>query len=86
MPKNEQIIVVTGASGGIGRAVAKAFGARQATVALLARGDLGLRGAAADVKEAGGSASLYLWTCPIRHKCSKPRKRSKAISDPSMSG
>jgi NAD(P)-dependent dehydrogenase (short-subunit alcohol dehydrogenase family) len=56
MPKNEQIIVVTGASGGIGRAVAKAFGARQARVALLARGDLGLKGAAADVKGAGGSA------------------------------
>ncbi len=56
MPKDGDVIVVTGASGGIGRAVASAFGARRATVALLARGDLGLEGATADVKDAGGAA------------------------------
>lgn len=50
----KQIVVVTGASGGIGRAVAKAFGARGATVALLARGSAGLRGAADDVRSGGG--------------------------------
>ena len=50
----KQIVVVTGASGGIGRAVAKAFGARGATVALLARGAAGLRGAADDVRSGGG--------------------------------
>ena len=37
-----QVVVVTGASGGIGRAVATAFGARGARVALLARGEKGL--------------------------------------------
>ena len=52
----EQVVVVTGASGGIGRAVAQAFGARGAKVALLARGELGLQGAASDVKAAGGTA------------------------------
>jgi NAD(P)-dependent dehydrogenase (short-subunit alcohol dehydrogenase family) len=51
-----QVVVVTGASGGIGRAVAQAFGARGAKVALLARGVLGLQGAAKEVEEAGGSA------------------------------
>lgn len=51
-----QIIVVTGASGGIGRAVAKAYGARGDTVALLARGEKGLAGAAEDVKAGGGTA------------------------------
>ena len=38
-------VVVTGASGGIGRVSAQAFGARGAKVALLARGELGLQGA-----------------------------------------
>jgi NAD(P)-dependent dehydrogenase (short-subunit alcohol dehydrogenase family) len=52
----EQVVVVTGASGGIGRAVAQAFGARGAKVALLARGELGLLGAAKDVEAAGGTA------------------------------
>ncbi|MGB3895164.1 SDR family oxidoreductase [Mycolicibacter sinensis] len=51
-----QTVVVTGASAGIGRAVAQQFGARGANVALLARGEAGLRGAASDVKEAGGTA------------------------------
>ena len=52
----DQVVVVTGASGGIGRAVAHAFGARGAKVALLARGELGLQGAAKDVEAAGGTA------------------------------
>jgi NAD(P)-dependent dehydrogenase (short-subunit alcohol dehydrogenase family) len=51
-----QVVVVTGASGGIGRAVARAFGARGAKVTLLARGELGLQGAAHDVEAAGGTA------------------------------
>ncbi len=53
---SEQVVVVTGASGGIGRAVAQAFGARGAKVALLARGELGLQGAAKEVEAAGGTA------------------------------
>ena len=51
-----QTVVVTGASGGIGRAVAAAYGARGARVALLARGQQGLAGAARDVEKAGGTA------------------------------
>ncbi|HVT64245.1 MAG TPA: SDR family oxidoreductase [Mycobacteriales bacterium] len=49
-------IVVTGASAGIGRATAVAFGARGDTVALLARGERGLAAAAIDVERAGGRA------------------------------
>jgi short-subunit dehydrogenase len=52
---SRQIVVVTGASGGIGRAVATAFGARGDTVALLARGEKGLAGAAQDVRAGGGT-------------------------------
>ncbi|MEU5260259.1 SDR family oxidoreductase [Amycolatopsis sp. NPDC021455] len=51
-----QVVVVTGASGGIGRAVARAFGARQARVALLARGEKGLEAAAGDITREGGTA------------------------------
>ena len=47
---------MTGASGGIGRAVARAFGERGASVALLARGETGLRAAAEEVRAAGGRA------------------------------
>jgi NAD(P)-dependent dehydrogenase (short-subunit alcohol dehydrogenase family) len=51
-----QVIVITGASAGIGRATARLFGARGAQVALLARGRAGLDGAAKDVENAGGTA------------------------------
>jgi NAD(P)-dependent dehydrogenase (short-subunit alcohol dehydrogenase family) len=50
------VIVVTGASGGVGRAVARLFAARGDRVALLARGSDGLAGAARDVEERGGTA------------------------------
>jgi NAD(P)-dependent dehydrogenase (short-subunit alcohol dehydrogenase family) len=51
-----QTVVVTGASGGVGRAVARAYGQRGDRVALLARGERGLAGAAEDVEQAGGTA------------------------------
>ncbi|WP_046300695.1 MULTISPECIES: SDR family oxidoreductase [unclassified Mycobacterium] len=51
-----QTVVITGASAGIGRAVAQLYGERGAKVALLARGEAGLRGAASDVEQAGGAA------------------------------
>lgn len=48
--------MVTGASGGVGRATARAFAARGERVALLARGREGLAAAADDVQRAGGEA------------------------------
>jgi len=51
-----QTVVVTGASGGIGRAVAREYGARGAAVGLIARGAEGLDAAADDVRAAGGRA------------------------------
>src|SRR5271156_2913486 len=51
-----QTVVVTGASAGIGRAPARLFGQRGARVALIARGQSGLEGAARDVEQAGGQA------------------------------
>jgi NAD(P)-dependent dehydrogenase (short-subunit alcohol dehydrogenase family) len=49
-------VVVTGASAGVGRAVARAFGTTADSVALLARGEVGLDAAAKDVEAAGGRA------------------------------
>jgi NAD(P)-dependent dehydrogenase (short-subunit alcohol dehydrogenase family) len=50
-----RISVVTGASGGIGRAIARKLGERGDAVALLARGEDGLEGAAEDIRRAGGT-------------------------------
>lgn len=55
-PRQQQVVVVTGASGGIGRATAVAFGRRGDRVALLARGRAGLEAAVGDVEQAGGRA------------------------------
>jgi NAD(P)-dependent dehydrogenase (short-subunit alcohol dehydrogenase family) len=52
----DQTVVITGASAGIGRATARLFGERGARVGLIARGEAGLEGAARDVEEAGGKA------------------------------
>ncbi|MDI6518596.1 short chain dehydrogenase [Streptomyces sp. KO7888] len=51
-----QVVVVTGATGGVGRAAARAFGARGDRVALLARGEYALERAAEEIREAGGQA------------------------------
>ena len=51
-----QTVVITGASAGVGRALAQLYGARGDRVALLARGTDGLEGARRDVEERGGRA------------------------------
>jgi NAD(P)-dependent dehydrogenase (short-subunit alcohol dehydrogenase family) len=56
-----EVIVVTGASGGIGRATARAFARPGARLALLARGEQGLAAASREV-EAAGAESLVVPT------------------------
>ena len=51
-----EVVVVTGASGGVGRAVAHAFAKRGAHIGLLARGKEGLSDARREVESFGGKA------------------------------
>ncbi len=53
---NTEVVVVTGASAGVGRAAAVRFGRAGARVALIARGRAGLEGARREVEAAGGHA------------------------------
>ena len=55
-PVSEQVIVITGASSGIGRATARAAGARGAKVVVSARNDEALDRAVAEIESSGGEA------------------------------
>lgn len=58
---DKQVVVVTGASSGVGRAVARVYGRRGAHVALLARNTEALEACAREIREAGGQALV----CPV---------------------
>jgi short-subunit dehydrogenase len=54
--RRAEVVAITGASAGVGRAIAHAFAKRGANVALLARDMDGLAGTAAEVEALGGRA------------------------------
>lgn len=56
--QSSQVVVITGASAGVGRATVREFAKRGARIALLARGLDGLTAAAREVELAGGKALI----------------------------
>ena len=56
-PINEQVVVVAGASSGIGRATALAFARRGAKVMVSARGEPGLQSLVDEIRQSGGQAT-----------------------------
>ncbi|HEV2715531.1 MAG TPA: SDR family NAD(P)-dependent oxidoreductase [Terriglobales bacterium] len=56
MKKQNEVVVITGASAGVGRATARRFGRRGASVGLIARGKERLETAKREIDEAGGNA------------------------------
>src|SRR5437867_5632979 len=56
MPKATEIVVITGASAGVGRATGREFAKRGAHIGLIARGAAGLEGAREEVERLGGRA------------------------------
>jgi NAD(P)-dependent dehydrogenase (short-subunit alcohol dehydrogenase family) len=59
-PLGEQVVVLTGASSGIGRVTAVEFGRRGASVVLAARNEQALQAAAREVEAAGGRAHVVV--------------------------
>ena len=54
--RQPEVVVITGASAGIGRATVRAYARRGASLGLLARGQEGLEGARREVEKLGGKA------------------------------
>lgn len=57
--QKRRVVVVTGASAGLGRAIVREFAANGCDVALIARGIDGLEGAKREVEQAGGRALIF---------------------------
>lgn len=53
-------VVITGASAGVGRAIAKEFAKKASKILLIARGKDGLEGAKREVEDLGGQAWIYV--------------------------
>ncbi|MBZ0292739.1 MAG: SDR family oxidoreductase [Anaerolineae bacterium] len=58
--KKSEVVVITGASAGVGRATAREFAKQGAKIGLIARGKEGLAGARGDVEREGGQAFVYI--------------------------
>lgn len=56
MPKQSEIVVITGASAGVGRATAREFARRGASIGLIARDETGLETARSEVERFGARA------------------------------
>lgn len=68
-PLAEQVVVVTGASSGVGRAVARLAGGRGASVVCAGRNAEALDTAAAEVEDAGGRALAVPFDAGVQDEC-----------------
>jgi NAD(P)-dependent dehydrogenase (short-subunit alcohol dehydrogenase family) len=53
------VVVITGASAGVGRALARAYGVRRASIGLIARGREGLEATRLEIEQAGGRGLVW---------------------------
>ena len=74
-----QTIVITGASAGVGRAVARMYGERGASVALLARNTEALENAKREIEERGGRAIVI--ECDVSDAEAVERAAARAESE-----
>jgi NAD(P)-dependent dehydrogenase (short-subunit alcohol dehydrogenase family) len=65
-PLSQQVILVTGASSGLGRAVARAAGSRGANVVVTARGTDGLDACVREIEALGGEALAVPADCSVQ--------------------
>lgn len=74
-PDRPEVVVVTGASAGVGRAVARRFASEGASVGLIARGMDGLEGAKADIEALGGRALIIQGDVADPEMCERAAER-----------
>jgi NAD(P)-dependent dehydrogenase (short-subunit alcohol dehydrogenase family) len=77
-----EVVVITGASGGVGRATAHAFAKRGARIALLARGVKGLEECRAEVEALGGQALCVPTDVADHHQVEAAAARAEAELGP----
>ena len=56
---NQEVVVITGASAGVGRATAREFGRDRASVGLIARGEERLQATKREIEQLGGRALVF---------------------------
>ncbi len=81
-----KVVVITGASAGIGRAAVRRFAAEGYHVGLIARGRDGLEAAAAEVEQHGVRRSFCLATFPMRIVSRMQPVKRKSSLGPSTFG
>lgn len=82
--RNPEVVVITGASAGVGRATARAFAQRGANIGLLARGRDGLEGARHDVEKPAVRLSWCRRTSPAPNRLKLPQKPLNSVLVPSI--
>ncbi len=80
--KKHEVVVITGASAGVGRATVREFAKHGAHIGLIARGRDGLEGARCEVEEAGGKAVMLPVDVADAHQVEEAAERIEAELGP----